>query len=254
MNIRTTLIASSLIAASLVSGAAHATLQGRDLNGSVSSAEAYYDTDLNITWLADANYGAGSSFDDIAHGSTTTDGKMTWANANTWAANLSFTNGVNTYDNWRLPAVMQPDASCASQSSGLSYGYNCTGSEMGHLFYSELGGVASQSILTSADPDLAKFTNLQAAFYWASTGYDVAANNAQDVPAYSSKWGFVFSNGSQNSGIILYGSSTAYGSNHYALAVSYGDVGIAAVPEADTWAMLLAGLGLVGVATRRRRG
>jgi hypothetical protein len=27
---------------------------------------------------------------------------------------------------------------------------------------------------------------------------------------------------------------------------------IAAVPEADTWAMLLAGLGLVGFATRRR--
>jgi MYXO-CTERM domain-containing protein len=26
------------------------------------------------------------------------------------------------------------------------------------------------------------------------------------------------------------------------------------VPEADTWAMLLAGLGLVGVAARRRRG
>jgi hypothetical protein len=32
------------------------------------------------------------------------------------------------------------------------------------------------------------------------------------------------------------------------------DIGwqVAVVPEADTWAMLLAGLGLVGVATRRR--
>lgn len=42
MTIRTTLIASSLIAASLVSGAAQATLMGRDLNGSVGSFEAYY--------------------------------------------------------------------------------------------------------------------------------------------------------------------------------------------------------------------
>ena len=28
----------------------------RDLDGDLSTAEAYYDTDLNITWLADANY------------------------------------------------------------------------------------------------------------------------------------------------------------------------------------------------------
>ncbi len=46
----------------------------------------------------------------------------------------------------------------------------------------------------------------------------------------------------------------AYNGNDdfYALAVRAGDV--AAVPEADDWAMLLAGVGLVGVAVRRRRG
>jgi hypothetical protein len=31
------------------------------------------------------------------------------------------------------------------------------------------------------------------------------------------------------------------------------DGNISAVPEADTWAMLLTGLGLVGIATRRRK-
>ena len=31
------------------------TLQARDLDGNLSTAEAYYDTDLDITWLADAN-------------------------------------------------------------------------------------------------------------------------------------------------------------------------------------------------------
>ena len=34
---------------------------------------AYYDTDANLTWLADANAGAGSVFDD---GSSTTDGAI----------------------------------------------------------------------------------------------------------------------------------------------------------------------------------
>ena len=73
----------ALLAGIALSGAAQATLMGRDLNGSAGSFEAYYDTDLGITWLADANV----------------NGRMTWAAANTWAANLSFTDGVNTYDN-----------------------------------------------------------------------------------------------------------------------------------------------------------
>lgn len=78
MTIRTTPIASSLIAASLVSGAAHAVLQGRDLDGNAATFEAYYDTDLDITWLDMDN---GYSAD--------------WAGANDWVTNLSFTDGIN---------------------------------------------------------------------------------------------------------------------------------------------------------------
>ncbi len=225
MNIRTTLIASSLIAASLASGTAHAELQGRDLNGSAGSFEAYYDTVLDITWLADANYAQTSGYD--------ADGVMTWDAANTWAANLSFTDGVNVYDDWRLPTTLQPDASCGYQSGGVSFGYNCTGSEMGHLFYSELGGAAGQSILTSADPDLAKFTNLQANFYWSATEY---------APGSVDAWYFRIASGDQ----VANPKSNGF----YALAVSPGDV--AAVPEAQTYALMLAGLGLIGWRARRR--
>lgn len=225
MNTRTTLITAGLIAASLVSGAAHAALQGRDLNGSAGSFEAYYDTDLNITWLADANYAKTSGYD--------ADGLMNWADANTWAASLSFTDGVNTYDNWRLPTTLQPDASCDSQPAGGSSGYFCNGSEMGHLFYSELGGTAGLSILTSADPDLAKFTNLQAFYYWSGTEY---------APNTGYAWTFRFSGGYQT----VAGKSNGL----YALAVSPGDV--AAVPEAETYALMLAGLGLIGWRMRRR--
>ena len=35
-----------------------------------------YDDVLNITWLQDANYGAGSIYDN---GDSITDGRMTWA-------------------------------------------------------------------------------------------------------------------------------------------------------------------------------
>lgn len=224
MNPRIRLTASALLAASLISGAAHATLLGRDLNGSIDSFEAYYDTDLDITWLANANM----------------NGLMTWASAKTWAANLSLVDAVNniTYDNWRLPTTLQSDAGCSQLGGIVSRGYNCTGSEMGHLFYSELGGTAWRSILTSADLDLAKFANLQAYNYWSSTSYSA------DDPYSKWAWRFYFADGNQDGYYKLNGG--------YALGVSPGEVGIAAIPEPETDAMMLAGLALVGAMTRRR--
>ena len=245
MTIRTTLFTSSLIAASLISGAAHATLIGRDLNGSAGSFEAYYDTDLNITWLANANV----------------NGLMTWSAANTWAANLSFTNGINVYDNWRLPTVNPVNGSSLnyglSYNGSTDYGYNVseqgtafagsTGSEMAHLFYNTLNnkGICDPALSTvsfCSGPQAGRgltnrgpFTNLQADSYWSAPEYAPFTNEA---------WGFDFS------GSGFQGSVTK-NADLYALAVSPGDV--AAVPEAESWAMLLAGLGLIGVAVARRR-
>ncbi|PIQ12851.1 MAG: hypothetical protein COW07_02885 [Hydrogenophilales bacterium CG12_big_fil_rev_8_21_14_0_65_61_21] len=84
MIIRTTLITSSLIASSLVSCAAQATLINR-------GGGMIYDTDIDITWLADANYAMTSGYD--------ADGLMNWAAANAWAAGLVY----GGYENWRLP-------------------------------------------------------------------------------------------------------------------------------------------------------
>ncbi len=215
MNKKLALLAFSFFS---LSGAAQAALVGRDLNGSGSSFEAYYDTELNITWLTDGSANV----------------LMNWAAAKNWAANLSFTDGVNVYDNWRLPSTLQPDASCSVQTH-ISYGYNCTGSEMGHLFYAELGGVAGQSILTSTDPNVLKFNNLQSSDYWSGTEFVLAADGA---------WQFYFAMGFQ---YVVNAYATV---NAYALAVSPGDV--AAVPEPDAWAMLLTGLGLLGFVVHRR--
>ena len=215
MMIKKIVTASILVCCSIAS-TAQAALQGRDLNGSIDSFEAYYDTVLDITWL-DVNSGAMGQ--EAAY----------------WATSLSIVDAVNnnTYDNWRLPTTLQPDASCDSQPAGGSSGYFCNGSEMGHLFYSELGGTAGLSILTSADPDLAKFTNLQAFYYWSGTEY---------APNTGYAWTFRLSGGYQT----VAGKSNGL----YALAVSPGDV--AAVPEAETYALMLAGLGLIGWRMRRR--
>ncbi len=80
-----------------------------------------YDADLDITWLSDANYAQTTGYD--------ADGLMDWDRAMPWAANLSY----GGYDDWRLPTALNQNG------TGPCFGVNCTGSEMGHLFYTELG-------------------------------------------------------------------------------------------------------------------
>ncbi|MBX9916782.1 MAG: DUF1566 domain-containing protein [Nitrosomonas sp.] len=166
---------------------------------------AVYDTDLNITWLADANYAKTSGYD--------ADGLMNWHDANTWAASLSI-EGVT---GWRLPAV---DTTCT--------GFNCSNSEMGHLFYNELGGKAKSPISLSSDPDLALFTHVQYG-YWSGTGFASDPHLA---------WLFLFDyyerSGEQSVDFRSYVS--------YAWAVHDGDVGAGLVPEPETYAMMSIGL------------
>ena len=253
MTIRTMLIASSLIAASIVSSAAHAALEGRDLNGSAGSFEAYYDTVLDITWLADANFAQTSGYD--------ADGLMTWADANTWATNLSFYNPLTnqTYADWRLPTVSPINGVSFNYSTvfngSTDFGHNvseqgtafagATGSEMAHIFYNTLNNKGfCDPALSTADScwfpqtgwaltNTGPFANLQANNYWSGTEY---------APLTGSALFFGFLYGEQRP-------SDKY-NGFYALAVSPGDV--AAVPEAQTYALMLAGLGLVGWRARRR--
>ena len=189
---------------------------------------AVYDTDLDITWLANANAGAGSAFDD---GVSVLDGKMTWSSANNWAASLT----VGGFSDWRLPATLMMDATCNTVSS--SSGFNCTGSEMGHLFYNELSGTAPDSILDSGDPDLSLFNNIVAGDYWSATAFTNGTH----------AWNFSFGNGNQNLGLFEFELN--------ALAVRSGDVSAVPIP-AVVWLFgsgLVSGLtGLFSIARRKK--
>jgi hypothetical protein len=181
---------------------------------------------------------------------------MTWAAATTWAANLSFTNGSTVYDNWRLPTVTPVNGSSfnyvVSYDGSTDYGYNVskqgtafagsTGSEMAHLFYNTLNNKSYCPVSTNCSPspqagwgltNTSPFTNLLASYYWSGSGY---------APATGGAWHFDFGYGFQGAGVE--------GNGFYALAVSPGDV--AAVPEAETYALMLAGLGLIGWRAKRR--
>ena len=176
---------------------------------------AYYDDAADLTWLADAN-AAGTA--------------MNWADANSWAAGLD----VSGVTGWRLADTIQPDASCGIQSGGDSYGYNCTGSELGNLFYNVLGGVGGSSIVTTHNANYDLFSNVQSSRYWSATEY---------APNTIGAWLFGMDDGYQ----VSYDKAV----NFYAWAVQSGDVSAVPVPAA-AWLFGSGLLGLIGVARRRR--
>ena len=130
-----------------------------------------YDSDLNITWLADANYAATQHAESCGELGTV-DGKMTWPEAMRWAASLTY----GGYSDWRLPSTPPADTSCDEKSPIGTYGFHCTGSEMGHLFYGDidhgLGGKAGDSIMKTNNDNYRLFHNFPTfGTYWLATEF-----------------------------------------------------------------------------------
>ena len=168
-----------------------------------------YDTDLNVTWLADANYARTSGYADTLNGAGS-DGRMTWNQAEAWVAHLVYHDPVRNVDltGWRLPMTLQPDPACSVQAGGDSFGYRCTGSELGHLFYKDLGGKTATSIGRAHNDSFRLFSHAPESLYWSGTAYAHDASQA---------WGFMLDSGSSLAG--------GKGNRMYVLPVRPGDVG-----------------------------
>ena len=246
-----TLIVSTGLASGLLSSApVHAALESR-LGG-----QAYYDTGLDVTWVANANLAATNAF---GVSGIQSDGSMNWSTAQSWIAAMNAANYLGAND-WRLPGVSPVSGGffnyTFSYSGSTDKGYNISapdspyagsdGSELAFLFYNSLANLgardlngaslgcesASNVCLENTGP----FMNLQPDTYWTGAAY---------LPVATNTWYFDMGTGYQD--------ATWEGIKYHVLAVSTGDV--TAVPEVSTFGMMLAGLGLTGLAARwRKRG
>lgn len=217
-----------------------------------------YDDVLNLTWLADADYaGTSGGFGD---------GRMTLPLALMWADTLVYHDSVRNvdYNDWRLPTVIDTGApGCNWSNSGTDCGYNVQTvsggtvySELAHMYYNNLGFKAEYSPTGVNQTDYGIFgdgttggerdglgpngaiVNLKSFVYWSETEY--TANTSAWY--FNTMWGF-------QATLDLYNYDSI---GYFAWAVRPGDV--VAVPEPESYVLLLAGLGLVGVAARQRRG
>jgi hypothetical protein len=234
-----------LLAGQGFTGTSHAALFDRG-NGMI------YDSDQNITWSADANlfqtqaasnpnlvnqiiaanngviHDTPNIYDTIPNSGiytlttanfNTSTGRMDWFGAQAWAHSLS----LGGYSDWRLPTT----------NPAVSGSYQ-TASEMGHLFYIDLGINPVYSITSSTSGNYAPFSNLQPYGYWSESEFTLYPNEAWDFNTFFSD---------QHSAVKLFNPL-------YALAVRTGDVTATPVPAA-LW-LFTSGLGLL-VFTHRKK-
>jgi hypothetical protein len=217
------------------------TLQNRDINGD-GIVDAFYDTDLNVTWLRNANVTGNGTIGQNGVRA----GQLNWNAANTWATTLN----VYGTTGWRLPTTNDTGTpGCNFAYSGTDCGYNvqtstgnAVNSELAHLYYVTLGNLAgfnaSRQLQTGAAlNNTANFQNFEQYAYWSGTEY---------APGTGFAWYFGTGAGGGAGAQDYEGKGNAL----YAVAVRSGDVGAVLVPVAPTFALMLPLLGLLALRKR----
>jgi len=213
-----------------------------------------YDDVLDITWLQDTNYALTNGDDD---------GRMSWTEANAWAAGLSYYDAVRdvTYDDWRLPTLSPIDGInfnitisndgttdqgyARTTTDGLDGGwrdiFGTPASELGYMFYVNLASKGKCDPDGNVDPcnlqsgrglnDTGLFTNfsfntIEDILGRYATGTDLL-NEAEVglLDGLDYVWSFNIKTGNQ----VLQVKDTGFG-NLAAWAVRDGDVGGGGVP------------------------
>ena len=240
----------------LTSVDAHATLVARNLDADSTTAEAYHDTSLGITWMRDTQA--------LSHALGLSSATFNHADALSHLAAFNANGSVNHgFSQWRLPGASGVHS---IGGAGCQFGFNgstdcgsnvdVASSELAHLFHATLGNISQRDGSGNFRPGTAgidwglvddgDFDNLMGGAYWTgTTSYRLIFNMPQ-----TGQVTFNLYDGTQG---ILSPTGQAR-----AWLVHDGDIGglvasalnVSAVPLPGT--LPLAALGLLALARRRR--
>jgi hypothetical protein len=203
------------------------TLQSRDIN-SDGTVDAYYDTALNITWLADSNL---PKTQGVSEGMGA--GVLSVTGAQYFVDNLD----VYGVGGWRLSHVNNevPAGCTPSSSNRCNFQPSAADSELAHLYYVTLGNAYG------AITNTGNFLNLDS-----FNGYHLTDTTYTNPSGTSFYQLLNFGKGQKLFVREDYGMA--------AWAVRDGDVALASpAPEPETYAMMLLGLAGVGAWAKRQK-
>ncbi|HEV2448673.1 MAG TPA: hypothetical protein VGS58_22220, partial [Candidatus Sulfopaludibacter sp.] len=143
-----------------------------------------YDTVNNITWLADFNPAAGNHFTlPVCSGPNppalcvNPNGSMNYASAAAWVQAMNAANYLG-HSNWQLPTTPPLDNGCGKTGpNGNSFGFGCSASAMGSLYYNALSWKAPNTAVPIPNNTAGPFANLQPYLYWSQTSAGGAGYN-----------------------------------------------------------------------------
>jgi hypothetical protein len=142
----------------------------------VDNGHILHDTALDIDWLADANLAKTNPFGlhqgvnphpkDPKFINVNLDGSMNYNTAVAWVTAMNAQDYLG-HNDWRLPITTDTKANYYISGGGVGKAFR--GSEMGELYYRELGGQAGSTILLTHDSFAAFFHHFQPYVYWSGT-------------------------------------------------------------------------------------
>ena len=136
-----------------------------------------YDAINNVTWLADADLPATNRFGlPPCEGSGTdpktcvnASGSMSYQAAAAWVAAMNAAHYLGHTD-WQLPTSPMVDAGCSFVGPQMNgFGWNCSASALGSLYYGGLGINAPATAVPIPGNTVGPFANFQPYLYWSQS-------------------------------------------------------------------------------------
>ena len=160
-------------------------------------AGTVYDANAGVTWLANANLAASQTFLLNAFGAVNRDGSMNHDTALQFVARMNAAHYLNQ-TKWQLPPTATSDSGCSVKQT---FGFGCTSSPMGALYYKTLKKTKGTPVVAAPNVAVGPFHNVQPYLYWSCEGDTIRSCKGSPAPGFA--WSFSFGDGFEGTDVVI---------------------------------------------------